>query len=359
MSSQSQAGGGPSVNFNVGELTIPLFVGTVMNWALLGTLVVQTYIYYLAFPTDRLPNKLIVAFVVLAELLQTLGDSRDTVRTFGANWGNFASLDKVGWAWFSVPILGSTIGCVGQLFFAWRIHIIAARKAWAVPIIIALITVFQFGAGIWTGVQIIQAKHFSALTFERMKAPVAWLSATALADLLIVAATIYYLLKARQPGFSGATNAAVSRIITVTIETGIPCAIFALIDLALFVKYNGNNFHLGTCIWLSKVYSNSILVILNSRANIGHASLSEVTLSTGSRQTRAPGAINTGTTSTIQFAGRDFGKDTAKSYDPMFSPSSERRERNGTTENEHELAMIEEAMPLEMKSGGRSVDFAV
>lgn len=41
-------------------------------------------------------------------------------------------------------------------------------------------------------------------------------------------------------------------------------------DLALFVRYGGNNFHLGVCIWLSKLYSNSILAILNSRARIVH-----------------------------------------------------------------------------------------
>ncbi|KAF7303496.1 hypothetical protein MIND_00578600 [Mycena indigotica] len=333
MDSQSQ-GGGFKPSFNIGELTIPLFVGTIMNWALMGALVVQAYIYFVAFPRDRLPNKAIVCFVLVAELLQTLGDSRDTIRTFGAKWGDFASLDTVGWAWFSVPILGSTIGCVGQLFFAWRIHIIGARKAWVVPIIITIITLFQFGAGIWTGVQIIQAKHFSALTFDRMKPPIAWLSATAAADLLIVVATIYYLLKAREPGFSGATQAAVTRIITVTIETGIPCAVFALVDLALFVKYNGNNFHLGTCIWLSKVYSISILTILNSRAHIGHHDTqlgsANVTLSSrrGSRPGQSHPSKNTATASTIQFASRDgdFGRDTDKSCDPVFSIGKERGE---------------------------------
>jgi hypothetical protein len=78
--------------------------------------------------------------------------------------------------------------------------------------------------------------------------------------------------------------------VQVTVETGVFCAMFALADLALFVKYNGNNYHLAVCIELSKVYSNSIMIvswsclvpffflyftnglqILNSRAHIGHA----------------------------------------------------------------------------------------
>ncbi|KAJ7778690.1 hypothetical protein DFH07DRAFT_950698 [Mycena maculata] len=257
-----------AATFQVGQLTIPLFVGTVMNWALLGTLAVQVYLYFLAFPKDRLILKLLVAFVVVAEFLQTLGDSHDTIRVFGAGWGDFELLDEVGWAWFSVPILGSLIASVGQIFFAWRIYIIGDKTLF-LPSAIALVTAVQQGAGIWSGVQICEAGRFSRLDFSTLRTPVVWLAATALSDLMIVAGTVFYVLKARQPGFRH-TRAILSRIIKVTVETGLLCALFAIVDLALYVKYDGNNYHLGTCIWLSKVYSNSILVILNSRAHIGH-----------------------------------------------------------------------------------------
>ncbi|KAJ7150795.1 hypothetical protein C8R46DRAFT_1008285 [Mycena filopes] len=254
---------------DVGQLTIPLFIGTIINWALLGVLAVQVYIYLAAFPKDRSINKLVVAFIAVAEILQTAGDSRNTIETFGSRWGDINSLDEVLWAWFSVPILGSTIASVGQLFFAWRISIISGGT-WIMPAVIAVITVFQMGAGIWTGVDIILAKRFSQLTFDQLRPPIAWLSATAACDLIIVAATLYYIMKSRQPGLHQVTKTSVSRIIKVSVETGVLCAVFALVDLYLFVKYDGNNYHLASCIWLSKVYSNSILVILNSRAYIGH-----------------------------------------------------------------------------------------
>ncbi|KAJ6606306.1 hypothetical protein DFH09DRAFT_1119782 [Mycena vulgaris] len=217
------------------------FIGTVLNWALLGALVVQVYIYFLAFPNDRRVTKILVAFICVAETLQTLGDSRDTIRSFGAG----------------VPVLGSTIAAVGQIFFAWRIWIIG-KSLW-VPGVITAVTTVQLGAGIWTGVEIAQARQFSRLSFSLLKPPVAWLAATAASDLLI----------AREPGFRSSTHALLGRIIKVTVETGLLCAIFAGVDLYLFVAFDGNNYHLATCIWLSKVYSNSIM-ILNSRAYIGH-----------------------------------------------------------------------------------------
>ncbi|KAJ7215940.1 hypothetical protein GGX14DRAFT_442520 [Mycena pura] len=238
------------------------FIGTVINWALLGVLAVQVYIYYVAFPSDLRLAKIIVPFVVIADILQTLGNSRDAYRGFGSGWGDFNALDEVGWAWLSVPVLGSTVACAGQLFFAWRIKIIGESPY--IPAVIALMTVFQFGAGIWTGVNIMSAGRFSLL--HGLKPPQAWLATMAASDIVIVIAMVVCLLKKkRTPGYSTRTKVTITRIIKVTVETGFICALFALVTLFLFVAYDGNNYHLGTCIWLSKLYSNSILLILNSR----------------------------------------------------------------------------------------------
>ncbi|KAF8198722.1 hypothetical protein K438DRAFT_1583817 [Mycena galopus ATCC 62051] len=168
-------------------------------------------------------------------MLETLGDSGDTIEIFGAGWGDLEGLDEVHWAWLSVPILGSTVACVCQLFFAWRISVIG--NTWYIPSLITAITAFQWGGGIWTGVDIVRTKFFSQLQEEHLKAPIAWLSATAVADLIIVAATLYYIMKARNREFQfRSTNIALSRIIRVTVETGMLCALFAIVSLVLFVR---------------------------------------------------------------------------------------------------------------------------
>ncbi|KAF7333856.1 hypothetical protein MVEN_02342600 [Mycena venus] len=254
----------------MGSFTIPVLVGTLVNWALLGALFVQVYLYILAFSKDKLWHKFLVGFIVIAEILQTLGDSRDAVRVFGDGWGDLRALELVGWAWFSVPVIGSTIACVGQLFFAWRIFSLTLGNNWYIPGVIVSVTLFQFAAGIWTGVLICQAETFIQLQFRTLKPPAAWLAATALSDLMIVAATTFYVIQQRTPDLSRRTHALLSRILKVTVETGVLCAIFAIVNLCLFMTYDGNNYHLGICIWLSKVYSNSIMVIMNSRAYIGH-----------------------------------------------------------------------------------------
>ncbi|CAK5279219.1 unnamed protein product [Mycena citricolor] len=269
---------------NIGNGTIPLFVGTLVNVILFGVLLVQVYIYTLAFPRDRPREKALVFGVLVIELLQTTGDIRDKVRIFGTGWGNMDVLDQVGWVWFSVPVLGSMVAAAGQTFFAYRISIFSratcyrVSSPWSVSMpslpLTSLLThreqlaVVQCGAGIGTGVQISQRGRFSNLQFNFFKVPVAWLASTAVNDIIIVAGTCYYLLKARTPGFTQATEHMLGRVIKVTALMGFICAGLALIDLSLFISFPGESFHLGVCMGLSKVYSNSILLILNSRARL-------------------------------------------------------------------------------------------
>ncbi|KAJ7689858.1 hypothetical protein B0H17DRAFT_1180111 [Mycena rosella] len=277
----------------VEKLTLPVFMGTLLNWALFGVLVVQVWIYYTAFPRDRTLTKILVAVVLLIEILGTLGNTRDTIRIFGAGWGDIAVLDDVGWAWFSVPIIGSISAAIGQSFFAWRIYIIGNGNLY-IPVAIIAITLCQLGAGIWTGVEICLAERFSELQFTNVTATALWLASTSACDLIIVSSTVFYLRRASKPEFKK-TKAVLSRIIMVTVETGLLCALFAIFDLYLFATYKGANYHLALCIELSKIYSNSILLIFNSRAHIGHTPPNETT-----RYTSSDGPFRSGTRIPIQ-----------------------------------------------------------
>jgi len=209
----------------------------------------------------------IVVTVLVLELVETLSNARDMVRTFGSGWGDMEVLDDVGWAWFSTPVMGSVVASVGQIFFAYRIQTLAHSKY--VPVLILIVSVVQLGAGIWTGVNICIARKFSLLQSHNVVATAFWLAGTSLCDLIIVFSTVYYLMKAWQPNFKR-TRSDISRIIMLTVETGALCALFAIVDLYLFVSHKGTNYHLALCIELSKIYSNSILLILNARAYIGH-----------------------------------------------------------------------------------------
>ncbi|KAJ3520028.1 hypothetical protein NM688_g9218 [Phlebia brevispora] len=106
-------------------------------------------IYYIAFPKDRTLPKVIVSVVYILELAQTVLSTRDSFRNFGTGWGNIVDLNTVGWLWFSVPVLGSIICCIGQLFYAWRIWILSHKSY--MTVVIVLIALVQLGTGVYSG----------------------------------------------------------------------------------------------------------------------------------------------------------------------------------------------------------------
>ncbi|KAF8191617.1 hypothetical protein K438DRAFT_1721110 [Mycena galopus ATCC 62051] len=279
---------------SVAQFTLPLLIGTILNWGLFGALLVQVYIYFSVFAKDRPWPKLIVVLIVVLEVIETFSSFRDMVEIFGTGWGNPDALDNVGWAWFSVPVMGSIIAFICQTFYGWRIYIIGQNSSFFA--LITLVSTVQLAAGIWTGVEICMAKRFSLLQSHNLMSTATWLATTSAADLLIVFATIFYLRKAAGTEFTSAkTKSNISRIIMVTAETGVLCAVFALFDLFLFVSYKGTNYHLSLCLELSKIYSNSILLIFNSRAHMGHGcsyttSSYSVELSSATFRTRVPRA---------------------------------------------------------------------
>ncbi|KAJ7881242.1 hypothetical protein B0H13DRAFT_2345225 [Mycena leptocephala] len=259
---------------SVAELTLPMFLGTVLNWALFATFLVQVF-----FPKDQGWWKLLVIVIVVLECVETFAGLRDMVKIFGVGFGSMDVLDDVGLAWFSSPIIGSIIAGICQIFYGWRIYILGHNLF--VFALIILISAVQLGAGIWSGVIVCIGKKYSLLQSADMIPTALWLAATATADLIIAFGTIFYLARSRgDPEFASAkTNSLVSRLVQRTAETGILCALVALVgwyphyrlapsnaltssrDVMLFATFTGKNYHLVLCLVISKVYSNSILFV--------------------------------------------------------------------------------------------------
>jgi hypothetical protein len=256
---------------SVAKYTLPLLIGTVLNAALFGTLLVQVYIYFSVFSKDRMAWKFIVILIVVLEVVETFASLRDMGHIFGSGWGDPDILDEVGWAWFSVPVMGSIIAFICQTFYGWRIYIIG--NSVFIFAVISLASVVQLGAGIWTGVRICMLGRFSLLQYHNVIPTAVWLATTSLSDLLIVLGTIFVLRRSTDPQFtSKRTSSIVARLIMITAETGAMCMAFALVDLFLFLNYKDTSYHLSVCTELSKIYSNSILLIFNSRTHMEHRS---------------------------------------------------------------------------------------
>jgi len=95
-----------------------------------------------------------------------------------------------------------------------------------------------------------------------------WLAGSAACDLLIAVSMVFLLSSARKRSFSERTERMITRLIRMTVETGVVTATAAILDLAFFLGTPENNLHLLMALILSKLYTNTLYASLNSRAGI-------------------------------------------------------------------------------------------
>ncbi|KAK0216504.1 hypothetical protein EDD85DRAFT_870002 [Armillaria nabsnona] len=247
---------------DVYKITGPLLVGCFLNLTLYGVLCNQVYIYYLSFPKDRLVSKCIVYVLWATETVQTLISISDIFDIFCYDFGNLAKLDDVHLTWFTAPVLSGLVGCVCQLFYAWRMYKFNNKARW-LSITLSMIAFTQCVAAIICGVQGRRYDHFSELQVKTKVSTMIWLGGSALCDAAI-ALSMTYLLSQAHTGLKS-TRVLLSRLIRLTIETGTATAALAVVDIALFLAYPNNNYHTVPAICLVKVYSNTVLAVCNSR----------------------------------------------------------------------------------------------
>ncbi|KAJ7501078.1 hypothetical protein B0H11DRAFT_1713893 [Mycena galericulata] len=239
------------------------FVGYLLHWGLFGTLNIQLYLYYQAFPNDRLFNKCLVYTVYVLEFIQTMLITYAAFETFGYRFGDLSALGDVRFEWFSVPVMSGLVAFIGQSFYAYRLYLLC-KSRW-LPLLIVMLLNRSFVTEIFTvgsSLPLVHSKKNYGIGV--------WLGGAASTDIIITAAMSYYLWKSKT-GFRE-THALVVRLIRLTIETGflisIPLAVVAIIDFTLFFGIPDKPYFIAAGIILPKLYANTILAVLNARFQI-------------------------------------------------------------------------------------------
>ncbi|KAJ7753058.1 hypothetical protein DFH07DRAFT_824512 [Mycena maculata] len=255
------------------QMSGPLIVSFLLSWGLFGTLSVQLYLYYQAFPNDRTFAKLLVYTVYLIEFAATIILTHDAFSIYGYGFADVSALTNVYFFWLDVPIMGGLVAFFGQSFYAYRVHVLS-EKGLLIPCLIVAISLTGTVAAFIIGAFILEAG--SVTNLEVRQASVAggvWLGASAICDITIAVCMTYYLTKS-DTGFLQ-TRELVSRLTRLIIETGTLTAVVAVCTIILFLAYPRNNYYTAPLAILPQLYANTILVILNSRIKIAGGRRSE------------------------------------------------------------------------------------
>ncbi|KAI0322364.1 hypothetical protein OF83DRAFT_797809 [Amylostereum chailletii] len=303
----------------------PIFIGTILNVVLYGISIAQTYIYLTTYKRDRLWMKLVVGVVFLADTLNAVFDIEYTYNSLVNHYNDPAAIQKANWVFatgaflhlglstsahvfplirhtpfFLIesnaarssppdPAMTSIIGTIVQLFFAWRVKVLTGSNITVAILVVG--AVISCLGGIATSIAIGIVPRW--LEFQKFEIPVIiWLTVSALVDTTITAIMVWHLRKHKR-GFK-LSDDLLDKIIRLTVQTGMLTSVWAIVDLCVYLSIP-TGIHLIFNLPLSKLYSNSLLSSLNSRAGWKYATNSEETSSTGG-QSRRPDVVTFGST---------------------------------------------------------------
>ncbi|KAJ3571476.1 hypothetical protein NP233_g3727 [Leucocoprinus birnbaumii] len=256
----------PAINVNITDSAGSQLISLILVWGLFGLLVAQVYIFFTAFPADKAPYKFMVYLLFILEVIQTALTTHDAYRAFVLDFGDPVSLETVRTAWFSVPVATGMIGFIAQIFYAHRIWKISGSNILSGVIIMFAIT--QLGSALAEGVKAYQAQYFFVLRAKVLPVTVVWLLSTVICDVLIAVVMTFFLLKFKRELHH--TSFPISKLVSLSVETGVATAAVATATGILFVVRRSSLSFNIPAYTLGKLYSNSLLRMLNSRILIGN-----------------------------------------------------------------------------------------
>jgi len=241
-------------------------LGTVFNWALLGVLSFQLYMFHGNFPNERKAIKALVYTMYCLDLVQTVSTTYFAWFMLVDGWGNPLVFVQVPWPGVAQSILTGIISAMAQIYYAWRIHILKPGKKpfEALACLIILTALLQCSCGLASGIRLAFAADVSTIATLELTVKI-WLGGSFAVDITIALTMIYIFYEARRESVSRRTNVILRRLIFSAIETGSVTAVTAGLDLFLYLKNKENYLHLLPSLLLGKLYSIVVVACLNAR----------------------------------------------------------------------------------------------
>ncbi|ETW75270.1 hypothetical protein HETIRDRAFT_442492 [Heterobasidion irregulare TC 32-1] len=276
---------------DIGPAWGALAVGMMLNLILYGFMFMQCYIYLSTFKKDVFWIKIFVFYLFIADTVDTAFTAAILYDYLISHFGELEYLGRATWVFCTDPAMTGIISCSVQLFFAYRVKRLTGHR-W-VAIVISFLACASCCGALGSAIAVNWWHEF--VQFQKFQEVVIiWLVCAAVADVVITCTLVWYL-RGKRTGFV-ATDDIIDRITRMTIQTGFLTAVFAVVDVILFLASSSDT-HLLFNLPLSKLYTNSLMSNLNSRAGWEGTS-SKLTHSSDSDharpsfQRRKPGAPN-------------------------------------------------------------------
>ncbi|KAJ7469777.1 hypothetical protein B0H11DRAFT_1194019 [Mycena galericulata] len=248
----------------LGVMEIGVFISLVM----FGVVALQGYIYFQNCRSDRTGLKLLVGLVLFFELCHSVA-SCHAIYYFTVVLAGVPELEKPAnsYSLSLNPVFETLITALVQSFFAYRLRVLSGRRH--ISLVCWGLAFLRFVGGM-----ALAAEGFLDVPREPdyfvLQEHYTWLITSALGvgtvlDFLIAVLLCVYIRKLYTPYNLPKSEELINRLITWTIQTGLITSLTSVAVLITFLTMKYNFVWLALYTSLAKMYSNSLLVSLNSR----------------------------------------------------------------------------------------------
>ncbi|KAG2112181.1 hypothetical protein BD769DRAFT_1493082 [Suillus cothurnatus] len=237
----------------------PLLAGFALNTILYGALVTSVLLYFSSFKSDGRWIRLLVSALLLLSTANVILEYVFLNDTLIIHFGDQSALSRANWVFSLLPGITGVISTLVQFFFAWRIRILTS-SVWLVGIIIFLASA-AFLCGIGTTIAINMVPVFTQFHRFEIVFVIGLVSSTL--DNLLITGLLVRSLREHKTGFMD-TDHIIKKIIRVILQTGLLTAVWALVDLAVYIALT-DGLHLIFNQSLAQFYTISLMSTLITR----------------------------------------------------------------------------------------------
>ncbi|KDR76332.1 hypothetical protein GALMADRAFT_247721 [Galerina marginata CBS 339.88] len=254
-------------SFEIQDTFGAMLIGTFVTMILYGITTLQAYFYYLSFPKDGKQTKLLVLLIWLLDTFHSIFVGHCVHRFLIAGFVDRSLLVNGNWSLFLSIGTNVLEAFIVQAFFAHRIFILCSpEKRWWVAGVIGFFVVAHFAFGLKTVVYLFITKEFARLQELSASSIVPFGITTIISDILIAVA-LCILLHSNRSEF-GDTNTIINKLILYAINRCILTTAVAFAETIVFSVLPNSFYSIAIDFIVGKLYANSLLAVLNSRANL-------------------------------------------------------------------------------------------
>jgi len=242
-----------------------LFVGFGVSAVLYGVFVVQVYIYYRRYPSDKAGYKAIVALLLLLETAHQAFIGHTVYYYTITNFLNVAALlGKPIWSLVFQLLEGAVVGAVVKFFFTLRVWRFSYGNVWLSTFLLLLVF-GQLGVAIVFTVKSHELTTLADIINLRVLGIVS-LGIGVVNDIGIAISLCYYLQTMR--AYYTQSDSTIRSLTLYAVNTGVLTSAMSFTTLIIYNFMPRNFIFVGCYFVVSKLYAVSFIAALNTRQNV-------------------------------------------------------------------------------------------